>query len=101
MRLEKSQQTARALFTFVFAVPEPEVIEARVELAPGVAFGRHRHPGEEIIHVLEGWLEYQIEDQLPVTLKAGDVLFIPAGTIHRAKNVGGDNRTELATHVGD
>lgn len=101
MRLEKSQQTACALFTFVSAVPEPEVIEVRVELAPGVAFGRHRHPGEEIIHVLEGWLEYQIEDQPPVTLKAGDILFIPAGTIHRAKNLGGDNRTELATHVGD
>ena len=35
MRLEKSQR-ARALFTFVFGVPEPEVIEAHVELAPGM-----------------------------------------------------------------
>ncbi|HLN97625.1 MAG TPA: cupin domain-containing protein [Pyrinomonadaceae bacterium] len=101
MRFEKSQQTARALFTFVFAVPEPEVIEARVELAPGMAFGRHRHPGEEIVHVLEGWLEYQLDDQPPVTLKAGDVLFIPAGTIHRAKNVGSDNGAELATYLGE
>jgi quercetin dioxygenase-like cupin family protein len=34
-----------------------------------------------------------------VTLKAGDVLFIPAGTIHAAKNVGSDNAAELATYV--
>ena len=87
MRVEESQQIARALCTFVFAVPELEVIESRVELAPGVAFGRHRHPGEEVVHVLEGWMEYQLEDEPPMTLKAGDVLLIPAGTIHRARNV--------------
>jgi quercetin dioxygenase-like cupin family protein len=34
-----------------------------------------------------------------VTLKAGDVLFIPAGTIHAAKNVGSGNAGELATYV--
>jgi quercetin dioxygenase-like cupin family protein len=34
-----------------------------------------------------------------VTLKAGDVLFIPAGAIHAAKNVGGSNGAELATYV--
>ena len=30
-------------------------------------------------------LEYQLEDKPPVTLKAGDVLFIPAGTVHSAQ----------------
>jgi len=34
-----------------------------------------------------------------VTLKAGDVLFIPAGTIHTAKNVGSGNAAEIATYV--
>jgi quercetin dioxygenase-like cupin family protein len=29
------------------------------------------------------------------------VLFIPAGTIHSAKNVGSDNGAELATYVVD
>jgi quercetin dioxygenase-like cupin family protein len=76
-----------------------EVIQARVELAPGVAFPKHRHPGEEIIYVLEGSLEYQVEGKPPVTLKAGDVLFIPAGTIHAAKNVGSGPGAELATYV--
>ena len=30
---------------------------------------------------------------------AGDVLFIPAGTIHAAKNVGTGTASELATYV--
>ena len=71
----------------------------RVELAPGVAFPKHTHPGEEIIYVLEGALEYAVEGKPPMTLKAGEVLFIPAGTIHSAKNVGSGNGVELATYV--
>ena len=80
------------------SVPGREVVQVRVDFAPGAAFPRHRHPGEEIINVLEGSLEYEVEGKPPVTLKAGDVLFIPAGTIHAAKNVGKDNGAELATY---
>jgi quercetin dioxygenase-like cupin family protein len=79
--------------------PGREVIQVRVELDPGVAFGRHTHPGEEIVYVLEGTLEYEVEGKPPVTLKAGEVLFIPAGTIHAAKNVGSGNGAELATYI--
>src|SRR5258705_11898492 len=81
------------------SVPGREAVQVRVDLAPGVAFGKHTHPGEEIIYVLEGALEYDIEGKPPVTLKAGDVLFIPAGTIHAAKNVGSNTASELATYV--
>src|SRR3954464_13700282 len=56
-----------------------EALQAIVSIAPGVTAPRHSHPGEEIIYVLEGTLEYQLDGQAPVTLKAGDVLFIPAG----------------------
>ena len=83
------------------SVPGREVIQVRVELAPGVAFPKHSHPGEEIIYVLEGSLEYEVEGKPPVTLKAGDVLFIPAGTIHSAKNGGSVNGAELATYIVD
>jgi quercetin dioxygenase-like cupin family protein len=81
------------------SVPGREVIQVRVEIAPGVTAPRHTHPGEEIIYVLEGALEYEVEGMAPVTLKAGDVLFIPYGKIHSAKNVGGVNAVELATYV--
>ena len=96
MRIEKTQQTASAYVTCVFGVPEREVVESRVELAVGLALCRHRHPGDEIIHVLEGSLEYQLESEPPVTLRAGDVLFIPAGTIHEVKNVGSDGESPYA-----
>ena len=80
-------------------VPGREVVQVRVDFDPGVAFGKHRHPGEEIIYVLEGSLEYEVEGKPPVMLKAGEVLFIPAGTIHAAKNVGSGNAAELGTYV--
>ena len=81
------------------SVPGREIVQVRVDFAPGVAFGRHSHPGEEIAYVLEGSLEYQLEGKPPVTLKAGEALFIPAGTIHSAKNVGKGNGAELATYI--
>jgi quercetin dioxygenase-like cupin family protein len=81
------------------AVPGREVIQVRVELDPGVTFGEHWHPGEEIVYVLEGSLEYQLEGKSPVTLQAGEVLFIPARTVHAASNVGQNNGVELATYI--
>ncbi len=81
------------------SAPGREVFQVRVDFEPGAAFGRHTHPGEEIIYVIEGSLEYEIEGKPPVTLKAGDVLFVPAGTIHAAKNVGSTNAGELATYI--
>lgn len=79
--------------------PDREVLQARVDFAPGASFPAHRHPGEEIIYVLEGTLEYEVERQPPVTLKAGEVLFVPAGTYHSARNVGDTPGAELATYV--
>ena len=81
------------------SVPGREVVQARVELDPGVTSGKHWHPGEEIVYVLEGSLEYQVEDKPPVTLQAGGVLFIPAGARHAARNVGSGPGVELATYV--
>ena len=76
-----------------------EVWQLRVEFEPGASFPRHRHPGEEIIYVLQGAIEYEVEGHPPVTLKAGDVLFVPYGVIHAAKNVGGTTAAELGTYV--
>ena len=81
------------------SVPGREAVQVIVEIAPGTASPTHTHPGEEIIYVLEGSLVYEVEGRPPVTLKAGDVLFIPAGTIHAAKNVGTGRGAELATYV--
>jgi len=81
------------------SIPGREMVQVRVDLAPGVLAPKHNHPGEEIVYVLEGLLEYQLEGKPPVTLKAGDVLFIPSGVPHSAKNVGKTNGAELATYI--
>lgn len=81
------------------SVPGREVVQVRVDIDPGVVAPKHNHPGEEMVYVLEGSLEYQVEGKPPVTLKAGEVLFIPAGAIHAVKNVGSGNGAELATYV--
>jgi quercetin dioxygenase-like cupin family protein len=81
------------------SIPGHEAVQAIVGFDQGVAAPRHTHPGEEIIYVLEGTLEYQVEGQPPKTLKAGDVLFVPARTIHSARNVGTGHAAELATYV--
>jgi quercetin dioxygenase-like cupin family protein len=81
------------------SVPGREAVQVIVEILPGKASPRHTHPGEEIIYVLEGLLEYQVEGKPPVTLKAGDVFFIPAGTIHAARNLGTGRGAELATYI--
>jgi quercetin dioxygenase-like cupin family protein len=80
-------------------VPGREVVQVRVDIAPGVVAAKHSHPGEEIVYVIEGSLEYRIEGKPPVTLRAGQVLFIPAGAIHEAENVGTRNGAELATYI--
>ena len=83
------------------STPGREVLQSVVYVAPGETFPRHNHPGEEVIYVLEGVFEYQLDGKPPVTLKAGESLFIPAGTIHSAKNVGTGTAAELATHIVD
>jgi len=80
-------------------IPGQEFIQVRVDFAPGAAFGRHTHPGVEVAFVLEGSLEYQLDGKPPVTLKAGEALFIPAGAVHAARNVGTESASELATYI--
>jgi quercetin dioxygenase-like cupin family protein len=81
------------------SIPGREVVQNRVEISPEAPAFRHFHYGEEIIYVLEGSLEYQLEGKPPTTLNAGDVLLVPAETIHAVKNVGSGNAAELATYV--
>jgi quercetin dioxygenase-like cupin family protein len=80
------------------SAPGREVIQVRVDFDPGHFAPEHTHPGEEIIYVIEGTLEYRIGGKA-VTAKAGDVLFVPAGVVHSVKNIGSGNAAELATYV--
>jgi quercetin dioxygenase-like cupin family protein len=77
------------------SVPGREVIQNRVEITPEAPPFKHFHYGEEVIYVLKGELEYQIQGEPPRLVKAGEVLMVPPQTIHAVKGDG----TELATYV--
>lgn len=77
-----------------------EAVQVRVDFGPGAFAPRHSHPGVEIAYVLSGAIEYEVDGK-PVTLKAGEALYIPAGAVHSAKNHGSGHAAELATYVVD
>jgi len=81
------------------SVPGYETVQAKIDFDAHSAFGKHSHPGEEVIYVLEGTLEYEVEGKGTVTLKAGEVLFIPAGVVHAARNNTNTKASELATYI--
>ena len=87
------------LKTDVVGMEGIEVVVTLVEVAPRATIGKHTHPGEEFGYLLEGSLEVQIEGKPAATLKAGDAFFVPAGTVHAAKNVGSGAAKVLATYV--
>ena len=76
-----------------------EVVVVRGEFEPGAMVGRHSHPGEESTYILEGTVQLEIDGKPPVISKAGDVIFIPAGTIHSAKNIGTTPAKVLANYI--
>ena len=99
VRAQQAGVTRTPLQRHDLGILDREMVQVRVDLAPGVTFPQHSHPGEEIVYVIEGVLEYRVEGQPPVTLKAGEVLFIPAGAVHGVTNVGSGNAAELATYI--
>jgi quercetin dioxygenase-like cupin family protein len=67
------------------AVPDTanqEVAVYHVEYEPGGVNPRHLHPAAVTFHIISGTGIWQEEGQPPVTLRAGDSLLVPAGTIH-------------------
>jgi quercetin dioxygenase-like cupin family protein len=67
-------------------VPGREAVMAFVELPPGSAEGRHTHPAEAFVFVLEGEISLENEGKPTVMLKTGDVFHIASGKIHQAIN---------------
>ena len=79
--------------------PGHEALLARGEFNPGAAAPKHTHPGEEVGYVLEGQLVLEVEGKPPATLQAGDAFFIPAGTVHSAKNASASLTKVLSTYI--
>jgi len=81
------------------SIPGRHAVQARAEFEPGGAIGRHTHPGEELSIVLEGALLLEIDGQPARTVKAGESFFVPAGTVHAAKNAGSGKAVVFVTYI--
>jgi quercetin dioxygenase-like cupin family protein len=80
------------------SVPGRQMVQNRVELSPEAPPFKHFHYGEEVIYVIEGNLQYDIEGHGTRTVSGGEALTVPAQAVHSVKNVGDGLATELATY---
>jgi quercetin dioxygenase-like cupin family protein len=95
---QQSGFTRVPLQTQDLGTPGKIAVQARAEFDPGVAAGRHTHPGEELGYVLEGQLELRIDGQPPKIIKAGETFFVPDGLVHDGINNGTGKAKVLATY---
>jgi quercetin dioxygenase-like cupin family protein len=54
---------------------------------PGQEWENYAHETDELVSVLDGDMEFEIEGELHHP-RAGEELLIPAGAVHSARNVG-------------
>lgn len=93
-----SGTTRTDLQRHALSVAGRETLQALVSFELGASFPRHKHPGEEVIYVTKGTIQYEVAGKW-VTVKTGEVLFIPHGVVHAARNPGTEPAVELATYI--
>jgi quercetin dioxygenase-like cupin family protein len=76
-----------------------EAVMARGEFAVGAVVPKHTHPGEEVAYILEGQITIEVAGKSPTVMKAGDTFFVPAGTVHSAKNSGTGAAKVVSTYI--
>ena len=76
-----------------------EVAVYETEYAPGGVNPRHLHPAAITFYVESGTGVWQEDGRPPVTLKAGDSLFVPAGTIHSHWNPSASERLRFLEFI--
>jgi len=66
-----------------------ESIVILAEFQPGQGSPWHNHPGaQEILYVLEGNVTAEVEGRAAATIKAGEIILIPAEVPHMVRNDG-------------
>ena len=69
--------------------PGARLTFGEVLVMPGKGHSRHNHPeAEEVLYILSGEGEQMVGDGEPFPIRAGDVLYIPAGVYHATLNTG-------------
>jgi quercetin dioxygenase-like cupin family protein len=73
-------------------VPGERLLLAHVYLKRGALVPVHRHDSEQVTYVLEGALRVHVDGE-EVTVREGEVIRIPGGTLHQAEAL--DDTLEL------
>src|SRR4051812_50133062 len=61
------------------SVAERHAVQVVAEFAPGVAAGKHTHPGEELGYILEGTLQLEVAGAPPPRADARRAALVPPG----------------------
>lgn len=81
--------------------PTRQVRLQTVVLPPGAANQFHRHPGDQWWAVQEGEVVFTVRGQAPRTMKPGDWVYVPRGTIHRNQNLSGQPARSIELNITD
>lgn len=82
-------------------LPGREAVVATIELAPGAAEGRHTHPAELYVYLIEGEIVLESEGQPDRLMKAGEAAAVAPGKIHQAVNRGSVPAKGVAVFVAE
>jgi quercetin dioxygenase-like cupin family protein len=72
-----------------------------VVIPAGAANQFHRHPGDQWWAVQEGEIVYTIKGQAPRTLKVGEFVYVPRGTVHRNQNLSDKPARAIELNITD
>ena len=54
-----------------------------LSIPPGGTSPAHRHPGDTFVYVIEGEVQIGVDDNAPITAKAGEVVHEPPMSLHK------------------
>jgi quercetin dioxygenase-like cupin family protein len=78
-----------------------EGVQVLVEMPVGSREGRHTHPAEVFVYVLEGTLKLDKEGKPSASYKAGETFFVERGIVHEGMNGGNTPVKAVAVFVTD
>jgi quercetin dioxygenase-like cupin family protein len=78
-----------------------EGVMVLVDIPVGAREGRHTHPAEVFVYVLEGTLTLDKEGEPSASYKAGETFFVERGIVHEGRNGGSTPVKAVAVFVTD
>jgi quercetin dioxygenase-like cupin family protein len=81
--------------------PTRQVRMQSVVIPAGAGNQFHRHPGDQWWAVQEGEVTFTVKGEPARVLKAGDVVYVPRGTVHRNQNLSDKPARSIEVNITD